>query len=330
MNRTSDPNSADAVTVVVAAYNGAKCIGACIESVLASAHPVRVVVVDNASEDDTRAIVARFPDVVCLPQEKNRGFGGANNIGIRHALDDRADFVFLLNQDACLEKEAIGTLVRAAREHPAFGILSPVHRDAAGGALDALFEEFLRTWYPETDNVSELLREPRVLPVPFVNAAAWLVTRECVTHVGGFDPLFFMRGEDNDYCNRARFHGFQVGVATDAAIRHDREVGTEANRPLARQSVKWRAGERKRQMIVALKHPGSRFARHLFWWAFGILREAVASIARMDYRGVFALAMASAAACWRLPRICSHRRTCIAGRMAWLQPLDAERPRSPT
>ena len=60
--------------------------------------------------------------------------------------------------------------------------------------------------------------------VPFVNAAAWLVSKACFEKVGLFEPLFNHYGEDRNFCNRLRFHGFRIGIATSSKIVHDRIV----------------------------------------------------------------------------------------------------------
>jgi GT2 family glycosyltransferase len=85
-------------------------------------------VVDNNSADDTvNFIKANYPEVTLLEQNKNLGFGKANNIGISLAMKNEADYVFLLNQDAWVQPDTIEKLVSAHQREPQFGILSPMH-----------------------------------------------------------------------------------------------------------------------------------------------------------------------------------------------------------
>jgi len=58
--------------------------------------------------------------------------------------------------------------------------------------------------------------------VPFVNAVAWLISRECLETIGGFDPLFFHYGEDDNYSQRVIYHGFKIGVLLKVFVIHDR------------------------------------------------------------------------------------------------------------
>jgi GT2 family glycosyltransferase len=62
-----------------------------------------------------------------------------------------------------------------------------------------------------------------VYDVPFVNAAGWLLSKTCLMTVGGFDPIFFHYGEDDNYCQRVSYHGFKIGVLPSTYMVHDRE-----------------------------------------------------------------------------------------------------------
>src|SRR5690606_3487544 len=64
---------------------------------------------------------------------------------------------------------------------------------------------------------------PPVYEIPFVNAAAWMLSRKCIENIGGFDPLFFHYGEDDNYCQRVLYHGFKIGVLPKVYVIHDRE-----------------------------------------------------------------------------------------------------------
>ena len=71
--------------------------------------------------------------------QKNLGFGRANNIGLKWALENDANFVFLNNQDAWVKPETIGGVISVSQSNPEYGILSPVHLNEAGDRLDHEF-----------------------------------------------------------------------------------------------------------------------------------------------------------------------------------------------
>ena len=93
------------IFTVIVTYNAMQSnwIDKCLRSLQNSTIASTAIVVDNGSTDGTCEYVPNtFPDAVWLPQNKNLGFGQANNIGIRYALKNNADYILLLNQDATI------------------------------------------------------------------------------------------------------------------------------------------------------------------------------------------------------------------------------------
>ena len=124
---------------IVVTYNGMQWYDRCFGSLCNSEVPIETVVVDNASSDDTIAYIKdHFPHAHLIENDENLGFGRANNLGIRYAYDQGADYVFLLNQDAWIEPNTIGGLMAIAQSHPEFGILSPVHLNVDKNKIERL------------------------------------------------------------------------------------------------------------------------------------------------------------------------------------------------
>lgn len=206
------------VFTVIVTYNGIKWIEQCLENIVNQSH---VIVVDNNSTDTTIEIITeKFPQVQLFPQDKNWGFGVANNIGISESLKLGADAVFLLNQDAYAQEKCIDNLIAISKKNPDYGIISPVHLNGDGTALDYTFQKITYMQKIISDlifkNETDLLYENN-----FVNAAAWFLPKKTLLTVGGFDPLFFLYGEDDNYCQRVIYHGLKIGVTTKAIIFHD-------------------------------------------------------------------------------------------------------------
>ncbi|MDZ7379583.1 MAG: glycosyltransferase family 2 protein [candidate division KSB1 bacterium] len=316
------PHCAAAVYAVVVTYNGAAFIGSCLRSLSDSRYPVSTVVVDNASTDNTREIVASFPDVELIPLQANIGFGRANNIGIAHALERGADFVFLLNQDARVAPETVGALVNCALTAAEYGILSPMHLNGDGSQIDYLFSRHLaRSSNPSyTQLLSDLYRGhlAEVYPVPFVNAAAWLLSRSCLMQVGGFDPLFFMYGEDADYCRRATFHGFKVGLVPLVVIFHER--GGDAASAGDKMGQLRRAVTRQRAYFIGqLKNPRGSFVSHLAYWIGGTPILSLQSLAVGDVREAAILWVAGTTLIPLLPRVWQHYCICRKHGPHWIE-----------
>lgn len=201
------------VLVVVVLHNGMEWLDRCLGSVPSWAD---LYVVDNASADGSaERVAARFPQAVLVRSESNLGFGPANNLGMQHALAQGYDAVYLLNQDAWLLPGALEELVRVGSLMPEYGILSPVQLQADGKTQDVRFARRFRDARPPVGDAP-------VRELPFVMAAHWLVSRPCLEKVGGFAPIFVHNGEDDNYCDRARYHGFRIGVVPSARAVHDR------------------------------------------------------------------------------------------------------------
>lgn len=221
------------VYCIIVTYNGMRWIKKCIDSLLASDYNNNIVVVDNGSKDVTAAFIKQnYPHVHLIETGKNLGFGQGNNIGLHIALEKKADHILLLNQDAYVEHDTIYKLVKAQTENPEFGILSPLHLNGAGNNFDEYFYNYLIKSDIKNILPQALLNngvECSIINTRFVNAAAWLISSDCLKKTGGFDPIFFHYGEDDHYINRALYKGFKAGILTSAKICHERERSLENN-----------------------------------------------------------------------------------------------------
>ena len=231
---------------------------------------------------------------------------GGGNIGMRLALEEGARWVFLLNQDARVEPRTIGELVRVSLAHPRFGVLSPFHLDGEGNELDARFANYLHGAGAQLLSDLYFDRKREVYSTVFVNAAAWLITRDCLDTVGGFDPLFFMYGEDNDYCNRARWHGFKIGLVPNAIAFHDRPqelFPRGGERIRLRSIIAWRFSV----MLYSLKQPRGTFLRRIGSWGLTNLRTGLALLGAGQLRDLLAWMIGLIRIAFCLPRIWIHR-----------------------
>lgn len=197
--------------------------GRCFGSLRNSDTPVETIVIDNASTDETVSYIKEHFSEVCLIESKeNLGFAKANNIGIKQAIDSGADYVFLLNQDAWVEKDTLSKLVQTFEENENVGIVSPIHLNGEYTGLDW---GFINNCIPNDFIFDSYVRRlKKYYFVNYVNAAAWLINVECINKVGGFDTLLFKHyGEDNNYCQRVLYHGYKIVINTTTTICHDRE-----------------------------------------------------------------------------------------------------------
>ena len=183
------PNLTEPLTVVaiVVTYNGKKWLDKCLGSLLHGDIKIRTIVVDNGSTDGSQAYIQEnYPEVEFVQSEENLGFGKANNIGLEKAKLMKADYVFLLNQDAWISPDCVPKLIEAQRQSPEYGILSPIQYNGDGSDLDFKFHRFLGG---ASGLLMDLLSTDRSLKdiydIPFVNAAMWLISKKALQDLIG-------------------------------------------------------------------------------------------------------------------------------------------------
>ena len=249
------------VFFVIVTYNGAHCIDRCLQSVVASdngADELHAVVVDNASTDDTlarvKAVQAAHPGrLTVLPSQHNAGFGVGNNIGMAWALSQGADYLFLLNQDALVEPGTTRELSAFMQAHPAFAAVTPLHMSPDWHHVDPkTYIGYLREGAGEYVKDALAGQVKAHYRIPGINAAAWFLRRQAVETVGGFDPLYFMYGEDDDYLARMAYHRQAFALLPTSRVLHLRESpSTGAKVGFRAELVKYRKRAFSRLLTVA-------------------------------------------------------------------------------
>lgn len=214
---------------IIVTYKGHQWYERCFTSLRDSEYPVQTIVIDNASNDGTiEYIRENFPEIHLIESKENLGFGRANNIGMRYALDHDCDYVFLFNQDAWVEPDTLTELVRIAEKYPEYGILSPIHLNADKSSIEPhLLSYIANDKITDPTFVQDLYFNTvkEVYTSKYINAAGWLLSKNALNTIGGFDPIFYHYEEDDDYLNRVLYHGLKVGIVPTARMVHDHHAG---------------------------------------------------------------------------------------------------------
>jgi GT2 family glycosyltransferase len=236
-------------------WNGAHLLGPCLDALARQTRPVRVVVVDNGSTDDSHQVVAGRSEVEWCAMGENLGFAEGCNAGIRRALEAGARFVALVNTDVVVEPEWVQRLVDDAEAHPEAGIFGglllfahdPSRVNSTGLVMDALGRIRDRDFDVE---LARLAREDG--PTLGVTGGAVLLRADTLRRVGSLDPEYFAYYEDADLCARARRAG--IGCRYVAAARATHGYGSTIG-----------AGSPNQRYLLARNH--LRFvATHLPLW----------------------------------------------------------------
>lgn len=197
----------------------------CLRSIEKCSYPAyEVVVVDNGSTDGSvKRLKKDFKDVVYIENKENLGYTGGNNVGIKYAMDRRGEFIWLLNNDTLIESDSLDILIRAAKDNPSAGVLSPkilcypdTHLLYSKGERHSLWINRRRVNIGEVDQKQEIM--PRT--VDYAVGCSMLVRREFVERVGLLDETFFAYFEEVDWCFRGRKLGFDVLYVPAAVVYH--------------------------------------------------------------------------------------------------------------
>jgi GT2 family glycosyltransferase len=277
------------VAIVIVAYNSADYIGECIESVLAEKRQVtqQVIVVDNASKDDTATrIRARFPEVAVLEPGQNLGFAAGVNYGARHA---DAEFVLLLNPDTVIRNHAIDAIVSFARNRPGHGLYGG-RTLRADGSLEpsscwgqptlwslAMFGFGITTLFPkhpwlDPESLGHWKRDT-VREVGVVTGCFLLAPKTVWDELGGLDERYFMYGEDVDMAMRARALGYRPVICPTAELVH--EVGRSSDTSVHKTLLLYRG---KASLVRAHWHGPARWLALFFLAAGTGLRAALSHL----------------------------------------------------
>lgn len=299
------------IFAIIVTYNGETFIRQCLNSLKSSFVNVRIVVIDNASEDNTTSVIeSDFPDVVLFKSDKNRGFGNANNIGIKYAYENNASHILLLNQDAWVMPETIQKLVDIGEHYPDYLVLSPVHLNKEGTDFDRGFMQyalppFCENWFFDlfSSNQKELYH------TSFVNAAAWLIKRDAIRQIGFFDPLFFHYGEDKDYCNRILFHKKKIGIVTDSIIHHSREMAI-TNKMSSMAVLHKEVNRNYFLKLIELKRLDNSFSKLCITYSSGLFFSSIKNILRFRFHKSLTDLLTLGKLINDIPAIANHRKEC--------------------
>jgi GT2 family glycosyltransferase len=237
------------LAIVIVSYNGKRWLSATLASCLRCSPQVPVYVVDNASTDGSADFITqKFPNIHLIRETNNFGFAGGNNIGMKIALDQGAEAIFLLNQDAeltpgCLEKLSnyLSSNPRVAAVQPA--IFLP---DGRVNTVGNSFHYLGFGW--TTGNGLSWPEVQKIVPwvetqseIPYWSGAAVLIRSQALTEVGLFDKFLFLYHEDLELSFRLRQAGWKLKLLPTARAIHHFE--------LYRSRTKWYYMERNRYLV---------------------------------------------------------------------------------
>ncbi|OAI07108.1 glycosyltransferase family 2 protein [Methylomonas methanica] len=234
------------ISAIIVNYNSGNLLKTCLDSLSACASNVEIIVVDNASKDDSLDVLVGIPDVKLVNNLVNVGFAVACNIGIRLANNNNLLF---LNPDCTIEPNALSQLIMTLAANDSVGmvgghLINPDGTEQAGGrrAIPTPWRSFVRAFglvrfsgrWPRLFFDFHLHNQPlpqQPIEVEAISGACMLVKREAIKDVGVWDEDYFLHCEDLDWCMRFRQKGWKIMFVPSAKIVHE-QGACSRSRPL--------------------------------------------------------------------------------------------------
>ena len=211
------------VSVVIPNLDGAERIGESLDSLLEQTQKAGIIVVDNASTDGSLELIEqKYPDVILLKNDKNLGFAGGVNVGIRYAMGEQAEYIALFNNDAIADKKWLGHLINFLDDNPKAGIATSKMIDSENGTLDSTGECYT-IWglpYPRGRGELDKKQYDDQSQVFGASGGASLYRVKMLEQIGLFDEDFFAYYEDVDLSFRAQLAGWKVAYVPNAVVHH--------------------------------------------------------------------------------------------------------------
>lgn len=229
----NDVKTGPTVYVILLNWHGWRDTIACLDSLASLDYTnYHVLVVDNGSTDDSvTRIRAAHPEAPVIETGRNLGFSGGCNVGVRRALEEGTDYIWLLNNDTTVDPQALSAMVAVAEADPRVGAIgsvlyyldNPKDIQAWGGGRVCF-------WSGRTHHHLAPVSSARL---HYLTATSVLLRRRALEEVGLLDEnTFFMYWEDTDFSFRLRKAGWHLAVADQSIVLHREHAATGKGSPL--------------------------------------------------------------------------------------------------
>lgn len=196
---------------------------------------IEVIVVDNASkEDPTNALKAIYPEARIIRNDRNLGFSGGNNVGIRAA---KGEFLFIINNDTEFTPGLIEGLLEVFRQFPDAGVASPkFHYYFQKGTIEYAGYQSVNIFTGRNGMIGCREKDEgqydELRPTHYAHGGAMMVSRKVIEQVGGLHEAFFLYYEEFDWCNQIKKKGFNIYYQPKSLIYHKESMTTGKESPL--------------------------------------------------------------------------------------------------
>lgn len=254
----------------------------------------KVILIDNASPDHSgESLRKQFPEYIYLQTGKNVGYAGGNNVGIRHAIQAGADYVWIVNPDVRVESESLKVMIEAMEKDAHLGICGPVINEYE--KKDAVPEKIFG-WKIHAEKgwtVEKILNKDQKGSLDYIYGCSFLIKKNLLLDVGLFREEFFTYFEEAELCSRAKRKNWKLSVLNNAENSHFQNKNNPRKSFYVNRNMILIARIEKRFRIRAFFNclSGPLFLKHLSQGkakeAFFILKKNIRSNFAAAFSGLF-------------------------------------------
>ena len=273
------------VAIIILNWNGCLDTIDCVQSLLeVECSMFDIVIVDNASTDRSVEILKqRFPDCKLVQNNKNLGFSGGNNVGIKYALTHDFKYILLLNNDTVVEKNFIFPLIEKLENNEAIGVVqSKLLNYYDHKKIDSLGQEILTAGGMRDIINNGLSKKSCRNPIEIFGAcaAAALYRAEVFSEIGLFDESFFIIFEDADLSWRIRLKGYKTFLVPDSVVYHKRGISGGNRWNKIRNYYR-----RRNNLFLIIKYwPNNYFIKNMHFILYSLIRNSINAALKGEFR----------------------------------------------
>ena len=218
------------VFIIILNWNGCSDTIECIKSLKEIDYlNYEIIVVDNGSKE--KLALNETEGLKIIYNKENLGFAGGNNVGVKYALEQNADYILLLNNDTLTDQVFLKEMVRVGESEQEIGILGPkiyfydteTNKKTnkiwfAGGKINKIFTRGIHIGHNQEDKGQ--YDKNNYYQVDYITGCCLLIKRKVIEKIGLINKDYFLYYEDADWCLRARREGFKCVLASKAKIWH--------------------------------------------------------------------------------------------------------------
>jgi GT2 family glycosyltransferase len=223
-------NKLPKIYIIILNFNSYEDTIECVKSIENISYDnYEIVIVDNNSSDNSVKVLSeRFPNHNLILSKENLGYAKGNNIGIKYALEQGAEYICILNNDVIVERNFLELLIKQFGDNNSIGMVGPCiceysNKDVVQ-AMGAYIDLYRGLAMGQNQGQDYNKIEKRYIEVDYLGGACFMVKAEVFRSIGLIPENYFLFYEETEFCLRARKFGYKLMCVHESKVYHKRSA----------------------------------------------------------------------------------------------------------